>query len=279
MTALRLALSLVALVVAASFGVGAVSPSAGASLGSPFHAASASGNASHTPMGANVSEFMQASSAQTGGSVDNGMWVAAFEHASNATDRRHLVASRLDTLDAALASLQTDRQALQSAYRNGSINRSTYLAGLANLVGRLAAVGDGVNEADQHGQSVGVNRTRLDELRTRASELGGGAVSQLARNLTDDHEAPGQAGVFEGDHHGRAGDGSGHGSDHGANTTEHSGGHEGANGSSNQAGSSKGETGGQDTPTATTTATETGGNTTTDAATATATSSGEGSDT
>lgn len=196
MTAPRVVVALVVVVVASSIGVGAATPTA-----TPT-ATPASSDTQPATMGAAVSSFMAASAAQTGGSVENGMWVAAYANASDNATRRALVQSRVGSLDTSIAELRQERQALQTAYRNGSINRTTYQARLATIVGKLAALGEGIEEADQRGRAVGVNATRLDVLRTQARALGGGAVSAIARNLTGDHGPPGRAGVFGEDHPG-----------------------------------------------------------------------------
>lgn len=196
MTAPRVVLALVLLVVASSIGVGAATPTSTPTAGSSQPAT----------MGASISAFMAASVAQTGGSVENGMWVAAYANASNDTDRRALVEARVGSLNATVAELQAERRALQAAYRNGSINRTTYQAQLAAIVGQLAALGESIEATDQRGRAVGVNTSRLDTLRTQARELGGGAVSAMARNLTGDQAPPGRADVFGDDRPGPPGD-------------------------------------------------------------------------
>lgn len=186
MTAPRVVLALVLVVVAASVGVGATTPTP-----TPTPTAGEPAN-----LGAAVSTFMAASAAQTGGSVENGMWVAAYANASDNATRRGLVESRVGALDGSIAELRAERRAVQTAYRNGTINRTTYQARLATIAGQLAALGESIEATDERGRAVGVNTSRLATLRTQARELGGGAVSAIARNLTGPRAPPGQSGVF-----------------------------------------------------------------------------------
>lgn len=190
----HLVLAVVLAVVAASVGVGAATPddATASSL-----AASAAAD-QPAPLGESISSMMQASAAQAAGTVENGMWVAAYANASNATEKRALVEARYGELNTTVGELQAERAALQEQYRNGTINRTTYLARLSAIVGQLAALGEGIEEAGDRGAQVGVNGTRLDELRSQARNLTGAEVSRLARNLTGGQGPPGPSGLFEG---------------------------------------------------------------------------------
>ncbi len=191
MTAPRLAVALALVVLAATVGVGAATPGA-----TDASAARLAANDT-APLGESISAVMQASAAQAAGAVETGMWAAAYANASNASEKRALVQQRVGQLNGTLAELQAERAALREAYRNGSIDRAAYRAQLSALVGRLAAVGEAIEAADERGQAVGVNATRLDELRSQARELGGAEVSRLARNLTGGQGPPGPAGLFQ----------------------------------------------------------------------------------
>ena len=138
--------------------------------------------------------------------------MAAYANASNASEKRALVEQRVGLLGSKVEELAAERE----AYQNGAIDRATYRARLSALVGRLAAVGEAIEAADQRGQAVGVNATRLDELRSQARELSGAEVSRLARNLTDGPGGPGSAGLFD-EGHGQSGQGGGPPDDRGGN--------------------------------------------------------------
>lgn len=197
MTPRRLALALVFVVVAASVGVGAATPSATDAGAVETAVMQPDGNATaDVPLGHSISSVMQAGSAQAAGAVENGMWAAAYANASNASEKRALVEARSGELNTTVAELQAERAALQERFQNGTINRTTYLAELSAIVGRLAALGEGIDEASERGAAVGANQTRLDELRTQARTLGGEEVSQLARNLSGGQGGPGSSGIF-----------------------------------------------------------------------------------
>lgn len=202
----RVALVLVLIVVMSTIGVGAVSTNEGSMAGasappSPNTAVHENGT---EPLGTQISMVMQATAGQTGASVHNGMWDAAYVEASDNSTKRTLVVRRAQGLNTTLNELQEERRTLQMEYRNGDINRTEYLARLATIVGELAALSEGIDDASERGQAVGVNETRLNTLRTRARELGGGEVSQIARNLTGDHTPPGRAGIFSNGNQGAA---------------------------------------------------------------------------
>lgn len=193
MTGYRAVLAVVLLVVVASIGVGATNPTA-----TPTAAAEPE------PMGAQISAFMAASVAQTDGSVENGMWVAAYANSSTDAERRALVESRLGSLDSTVEELRAEREAIQAAYENGSLDRAQYRARLAVVVGQLAALGESIEATDRRGQAVGVNMSRIDTLRSQARAVGGGAVSAMARNLSIGHGSP-RADIFGGDRPGPPG--------------------------------------------------------------------------
>lgn len=194
MTPRRLALAVVLVVVASSVGVGAATPagSTTASAGTPTTSTAA--NASASSLGQNISMVMQANAAQAEGAVENGMWAAAFVNASNASTKRALVERRVGQLNGTIAELQTERRALRAAFRNGTIDQATYRARLSTIVGRLAALDEGIDETSERGAAVGVNRSRLDQLRTQARNLSGAEVSRIARNLTGGPGPPAWAG-------------------------------------------------------------------------------------
>lgn len=194
MTIGRVALVLVVFMVMSSIGVGAVSTDNGPSA-TPNTNATAQANGTE-PMGTQISMFMQATAGQTGGSVQNGMWVAAYGKSSNNSTKRALVVRRAESLNTTIAELRNERRALEAEYRSGDIDRTEYLARLSVIVGELAALSEGIEDASDRGQAVGVNKTRLDTLRSEARELAGGNVSQIARILTGGHTPPGRPGTF-----------------------------------------------------------------------------------
>lgn len=211
MTSRRLALALVLVVLAASVGVGAASPAAspgvaGAAAADQVATPTDANATTDVPLGHSISSVMQAGTTQTSGAVENGMWAAAYANASNASEKRALVQQRFGQLNTTVAELQAERAALREQFRDGEIDRATYHARLSAVVGRLAALDEGLEETGERGAAVGVNRTRLDDLRTRARSLSGPEVSRLARNLTGGQGGPGASGIFGDGPPGRSGE-------------------------------------------------------------------------
>lgn len=202
MTSRRLALALVLVTVVAPIGVGAAAP--GGASGDPATPTTPA-NATAGGMGTNISMFLAASVAQTSATVENGMWAAAFASADTNATKRALLEARFGDLNRTVGQLRAERQALRAAYRNGTINRTSYRARMASLAGQLAALGESLETVRERGRAVGVNTTRLEALRSAASELGGGEVAAIARNLTGGRGPPGQAGLVDGGP-GRAGE-------------------------------------------------------------------------
>ncbi|MFB6360633.1 MAG: hypothetical protein ABEH59_04860 [Halobacteriales archaeon] len=201
----RLVVVIVLLTVGAPVSVGAASPETPAGTSTRLQATQTGDNASAPQsLGQSISSMMQASLAQTAGSVENGMWAAAYANASNASEKRALVQRRASRLNRSLEELRAERAALQAGFRNGTINRTTYLVRLSRIVGRLASLSEGIEETIERGAAVGVNQSRLQELRSRARNLSGPAVSRLARNLTGG-QGPGPAGLFDRGPPGQAG--------------------------------------------------------------------------
>lgn len=199
MIAGRIALVVAIVVIASSVGIGTAT-SAPSSVGlDPAQTTETPVDEAVAPAGEHLSAVMQSNAAQAGATVENEMWTAAYANTSNESVQRDLVERRAGALNGSLAELQAERRALRAAFENGTIDRITYRAQLSSIVGRLAAFDKSVGDAHERGQAVGVNTTRLDELRSGASELGGPEVSRLARNLTggpgppdflgDDHPA------------------------------------------------------------------------------------------
>lgn len=185
------------LVVALTTAVGASAAPGAAPVGSSS-TPSPTTNASHTAgLGTNISMFLAASEAQTKATVENGMWAAAIATVSNTSTKRALVKHRIGDLNTTVAELREERQALRSAFLNGTINRTTYRARMASLVGRLTAFGESLETVNEQGRAVGINTTRLQTIRSAASDLGGGEVSAIARNLTGGHAPSRQGDIFD----------------------------------------------------------------------------------
>lgn len=228
----RLVVVIVLVTVAAPVGVGAAAPDTPASGPAAVPSTPIGDNTTAAQsLGQSISGMMQASLAQTAGTVENGMWVAAYANTSKPSEKRALVTRRTTRINQSLTELRDQRGELQAAFRNGTIDRTTYLARLSTIVGRLASLSKGIEETTDRGAAVGVNQSRLQELRSQARNFSGPAVSRLARNLTGG-PGPGQAGLFDPGPPDNAGQpGSANGSDRGSGN--HGAGNQSGNASDN----------------------------------------------
>lgn len=149
----------------------------------------AAANHTNVSFGAQLSSFMQSNAAQASGSVETGMWVAAFENATN-DSRPALVERRTDQLAQRIAELRAEKRALQAAKRNGSISGVEYRSRLSRIVGQLAALNEGI-DAVNRSDAPGLNRTSVAALARQADRLAGPEISDVARSLGGPGAAPG----------------------------------------------------------------------------------------
>jgi hypothetical protein len=136
--------------------------------------------------GAEVSSFMQASSAEAEGEVNDGIFVAALERTDDPEQRRALVENRAAELEERQERLQQRQERLDetdpvaryaiaaevavgAAELERAANR-TQLAAQAWIIGDIAQAG-------------GVNDTALAEIRANASEMRGRAVAEIAGSV------------------------------------------------------------------------------------------------
>lgn len=130
--------------------------------------------------GASISAFMQSSAAETEGSVENGMWSAQFNH-SDTEQREQLVESRSAALERKVKRLESERVGLLNG-SDGEVSAQER-AKAARLAARIESLNEAINDTQRAAEATGVNVTRLDELRTNASNLNGSEVSEIARGL------------------------------------------------------------------------------------------------
>lgn len=127
--------------------------------------------------------------------VENDVDERAFEHrlnqAANDSQRAAIVAAELNETDARLAELREQRAALKTAFENGEISRQEYRVRTAKLAAELSGVEQIANRSDSAAARIpnetlaanGVDAERIDELRSNASELRGGEVAEITRNV------------------------------------------------------------------------------------------------
>jgi hypothetical protein len=133
-----------------------------------------SGNAS---VGAEVSSFMQASTAEAEGEVDDGMFEAALNRTEDPEERRQLIENRTQRLEERQQRLEERRTDIRST---GDVRDRALAVRVAVGATQLT---ESINETEPVAASAGVNTTRLQQLRTNARGLSGGEVADLARGL------------------------------------------------------------------------------------------------
>lgn len=142
--------------------------------------------ADNETFGAEVSSFMQASTAEAEAEVDEGMFQAAMRRAESADERRQLIEERQARLAARQAELRERRDEL-SADEPAAKNRA--------LATRVQVGADGlersVESTENHAARVGVDAAQLAALRQEARSLKND-VTDLAREMA------GQAGESDG---------------------------------------------------------------------------------
>ncbi|MFT4884728.1 MAG: hypothetical protein ACI8U4_002246 [Natronomonas sp.] len=136
--------------------------------------ANADGNAS---VGAEVSSFMQASTAEAEGEVDDGMFEAALNRTEDPEERRRLVENRTQRLAERQQRLEERRASITG---DGTVRDRALAVGVTVGANQLE---ESVNETEPVAESVGADTERLKELRTNARNLSGGEVRDLARGL------------------------------------------------------------------------------------------------
>ncbi|MFC7175952.1 hypothetical protein [Halosegnis marinus] len=174
----------VVVVVVALALLGAVAPAVavptGDAAGSASGAAQAANNTTNsTGLGASISGFMQTSAASAEGEVDDEVFRGRFANASNET-RRALVEQRGDELVERLERLRAQRAELLNGSDDLTVGER---ARAARLLTEIRSLRTAINTTDAAAAEVGVNATRLAELRENASELDGPEVAELARGL------------------------------------------------------------------------------------------------
>lgn len=190
----------------------------------------AGGNASNASFGASVSAFMQASAAETEGTVENGMFAAAFNRTADRQARTGLVTGRAKALEMRLDRLREERAALLNESGNLTVAER---AKAARLAARIESLRESINQTETAANRAGVNVTRLDELRKSAGQLAGPEVAALATGLVDSpgRGPPGEVGppndrgpegneVGPPENAGNGSDGSGNGPPFGGNESD-----------------------------------------------------------
>lgn len=148
-------------------------------------------NASETdPFGAEISSFMQASSAEAEGEVDDGMFGAAMARTDDAEERRALIERRQERLQQRQARLEERRSHITA--EDGPDVRDRALA--AHVTVGAAQLERSVNGTERAAEAAGMNTETLEAIRTNARDLRGPEVAELARNMNGGPSSPANPG-------------------------------------------------------------------------------------
>lgn len=170
---------LVALAVVAAFAVGGA--------GATTQADDAEDNAS---FGAEISSFMQASSAEAEGEVDDGMFNAALNRTEDPDERRQLIERRQQRLEQRQERLEDRRSRIST--EDGADVRDRALA--THVTVGAANLERSVNGTERAAQASGLDLESLNAIRSNARELRGSEVAAIASNIngspSDDRRGP-----------------------------------------------------------------------------------------
>lgn len=127
--------------------------------------------------------------------VENDVEERAFANrlseADNDSERAAVIAAELNETEDRLAELREQREQLRTAYENGEISEREYRVKTAKLAAQLSGVEEITNRSETAAAGIpngtlaanGVDTERIDRLRSSASELRGGEVADIARNI------------------------------------------------------------------------------------------------
>jgi hypothetical protein len=136
-----------------------------------------------TPMGVEVSSYMQTNSVEAEGEVEDGMFLAALRRAEGPEERRALIERRQERLEQRHQRLQEQRESIRVD------DRSTRTLALAARVTVGAAdLERSIVDTQRAAEEVGVDTAGLEQLRTNTSRLRGSEISQLAQGVVDPSE-------------------------------------------------------------------------------------------
>lgn len=136
--------------------------------------ANASANAS---FGAEVSSFMQASSAEAPAEVEDGIFSIALNRTDDPEERKRLIEDRV-------AALQEREQRLEA--RQEALNDSEGVARYAiatEVAVSAAELEESATGTERAAEAAGLNTTALAEIRANASEMHGRAVAEIAGGI------------------------------------------------------------------------------------------------
>lgn len=153
--------------------------------------ANTTANPSTSEPGARLAGVLGAQGAELDGEVETRSLSVRLQRTDSPGAEAAVVADAAADLEARLGALRERKETLTAARENGSISRAAYRAKVAALAPRIETVerladrtsrtARGLPEAAR--RERGVNVTALERLRANASDLGGGEVAAIARQV------------------------------------------------------------------------------------------------
>ena len=149
-----------------------------------------SSNATVAP-GERLSGVVGVQKAEVEGEVNRRAFGLQIANASTNASKASVIAGQFENIQQRLAALEQRKANLTEARQNGSISEGKYRAQVAELSARLDAARNLANETGEESAGLpadllearGVNATAIQTLQQRASELGGGEVAEIAREI------------------------------------------------------------------------------------------------
>lgn len=132
---------------------------------------------SNASFGAEVSSFMQASSAEAPAEVGDGMFAVALNRTEDPEERKQLVQERVAALQERERHLEARREAMNDS---DSVTRMAIATEVAIGANELEESANGTQRA---AEAAGLNTTALAEIRANASEMHGRAVAEIAGTI------------------------------------------------------------------------------------------------
>ncbi|WP_137284789.1 DUF7096 domain-containing protein [Halorussus salinisoli] len=147
-------------------------------------ASTANNSTDNASLGADISSFMQSSTAEVGGAVETGMWNASFNSTENQSRRVQLVERRTDELRTELDDLRERKAELVAEREEGNVSETAYKAKVSRLLGQINALESAIGATTKRAEKVNADTQALGELRTETENLTGPEISAVARSVT-----------------------------------------------------------------------------------------------
>ena len=158
---------------------------------------STDGNASIAP-GERLSGVVGVQQAELEGEVDRRAFGLQVANAASNESKAGVVAAQVQDVQQRITDLRERQQELNESVQNGSISEGKYRAQVAQLGAQMKTAKQLANQTASESEglpvdlleSKGINATAIQQLRERASELGGKQVAEIARSIAGPSAAP-----------------------------------------------------------------------------------------